>query len=311
VRRLTENKLILIVRRTRLDSLRTHYNTMEQARFCVEHLGVDFTDYIREDNRYKEAAAVAEMAMRTLGCVQVLEREFLANFIFGERDIIVVLGQDGLVANTLKYLDNQLVIGVNPDPDRWDGILLPFHVCDLSRILQEVFKGRNKTSTVTMAEAELSDGQSLYAVNDFYVGAKTHVSARYNIDVAGRTENQSSSGIIISTGLGSTGWLRSVLAGATGIAGVLGNEDLSIGTDSFAWDAECLYYAVREPFPSKVTGTSIVFGRITKPSPMRIESQMASSGVIFSDGIESDFLEFNSGAKASITVADKCGRLAV
>ena len=34
-------------------------------------------------------------------------------------DIVVVVGQDGLVANTLKYLQGQPVIAVNPD--RSDG----------------------------------------------------------------------------------------------------------------------------------------------------------------------------------------------
>jgi hypothetical protein len=38
---------------------------------------------------------------------------------------------------------------------------------------------------------------------------------------------------------------------------------------------------------------------------------MPENGVIFSDGIEADFLEFSSGMVASIGVADRCGRLVV
>jgi NAD kinase len=72
----------------------------------------------------------------------------------------------------------QLVVGVNPDPARWDGVLLPFQVKDLEKIIPEVFQGQRKTTTVTMAKGELTDGQTLYAVNDFFIGAKTHVSAR-------------------------------------------------------------------------------------------------------------------------------------
>ena len=51
---------------------------------------------------------------------------------------MVTLGQDGLVANTLKYLNGQPVVGVNPDPERWDGRLLPFRVSDLSKLMPEV-----------------------------------------------------------------------------------------------------------------------------------------------------------------------------
>src|SRR5262249_16332928 len=155
----------------------------------------------------------AESILGELGRVQRLERRYLANFVFGAADNIVVLGQDGLVANTLKYLDGQHVVGVNPDPARWDGVLLPFSVDDLAKIMPEVVARKRSIKTVTMAKATLNTGQALYAVNDLFIGQRSHVSARYRITVGGREEQQSSSGIIVSTGLGSTGWLRSIYAG--------------------------------------------------------------------------------------------------
>lgn len=312
MKRLTENKIILVVRQTRLDELIGRYNTLEQAKFYVEHLGADFTDYLKEHDQYKRSAAVAETLLQQLGRLQVLKREFLPNFLFGAEDTVVVLGQDGLVANTLKYLGQQVVVGVNPDPSRWDGILLPFKVNELSLIIPEVFRNERKIETVTMAKAELTNGQSLHAVNDFFIGAKTHVSARYSVRIGDRKENQSSSGIIVSTGLGSTGWLKSVLAGAAGIAGAATHQSIRIEEmGRFPWNAEYLCFSVREPFPSGTTGTSIVYGRINRNKPMNLESHMAGNGVIFSDGIENDFLEFNSGMRATIQLADKCGHLIV
>ena len=53
--RLTENKIILIVRKTRLDDLIARFNTEEQARFYVEHLGADFSDYKAEHLKYKNS----------------------------------------------------------------------------------------------------------------------------------------------------------------------------------------------------------------------------------------------------------------
>jgi len=312
MQRLTENKIILITRETRLDRLINRYNTLEQAKFYIEHLGVDFSDYLQEHDQYKRSVAVAETVLQQLGRVQVLKRDFLPNFTFGKADTVVVLGQDGLVAKTLKYLEQQLVIGVNPDPARWDGVLLPFQVKDLKLIIPEIFNSKRPIETVTMAKVELTNGQTLHAVNDFFIGAKTHVSARYAISIGNRQENQSSSGIIVSTGLGSTGWLKSVLAGATGIAGAMTNKSIQIEADGrFAWDAAQLRYSVREPFPSGTTGTSIVYGKITRNHPMTLESQMAGNGIIFSDGIEQDYLEFNSGMRAIVQVAEKCGHLVV
>jgi hypothetical protein len=77
------------------------------------------------------------------------------------------------------------------------------------------------------------------------------------------------------------------------------------------WRSEELIFAVREPFPSKATGTTLVFGKVSVGDPLRIESQMGENGVIFSDGMESDFLAFNSGTEALITLADKRGHIVV
>ena len=46
-----------------------------------------------------------------------------------------------------------------------------------------------------------------------------------------------------------------------------------------------------------------------KGCPLILESQMAENGVIFSDGIEKDFLEFNSGTQVVIGIAEKKGML--
>ncbi len=307
--RLTENKIILVVQPTRLEELTARFNTEGQARFYVEHLGADFSDYAHEHARYRDAVAAARVSLERLGRLQVLPRSFVPTFVFGPADTVVVLGRDGLVANVLKYLDGQPVLGVNPDPDRWDGVLLPFGVQDLPGVLPAVFAGDRPLKEVTMARVQLSTGEVLYGVNDLFIGPRSHVSARYTIEAGSRQEQQSSSGVIVSTGLGSTGWLRSILAGAAGVSGYWTKHRDAMKDGRFAWDARYLYFAVREPFPSKTTSAGLVFGKVTPQSPLRLVSQMPEHGVIFSDGIESDLLHFNSGVQATVTVADKRGRL--
>jgi hypothetical protein len=75
------------------------------------------------------------------------------------------------------------------------------------------------------------------------------------------------------------------------------------------WDAEYLYFSVREPWPSTTSAAKITFGRVTADSPLTLVSHMPEHGVIFSDGIEADYLQFNSGTQARITLADKHGNL--
>jgi NAD kinase len=308
--RSTENKIILIVRKTRLDDLIARFNTEAQAKFYIEHLGADFSDYRREHEKYNAAVQHAQRLLSRMGRLQTVDRGYITNFIFGGTDTVVVLGQDGLVANVLKYLNGQSVIGVNPDPDRWEGILLPFAVSDLSKVIPDVFSGSRPIRKVTMAKAELNNGQTLYAVNDLFIGQKSHTSARYELRIHGYSEAHSSSGIIVSTGLGSSGWFRSILTGAAGIVShISGKEIRAKQKDSFGWDATYLYFSVREPWPSKTSSAKTTFGKITENNPLTLVSQMPENGVIFSDGIENDFIEFNSGTCALISVADKKGYL--
>lgn len=315
--RLTENKIVLVTRPTRLAELVARFNTAEQARFYVEHLGADFSDYLAEDRTYRAALAAAQETLAALGRVQTLDRALVPNFLFGPEDTVVVLGQDGLVANTLKYLARQPVLGVNPDPARWDGKLLPFTVADLTRIVPEVFRRARPTTDVTMAKAALNNGQALYAVNDFFIGVRSHTSARYVIEIGDRNETHSSSGVIVSTGLGSSGWLCSLLTGAASVAlssGTAGQPPREPGAGfhvktEFAWDADYLYFTVREPFPTRSTGASVVFGKVTAAAPLTLTSLMAENGVIFSDGVEKDFIEFNSGSRVTLTLAERKGVL--
>jgi NAD kinase len=338
MQRLTESKIILVTRPTRVAELKRRFNTRSQAKFYVSHLGQDFSDYEQEDERYVASAQTTLALLETLGRVQVIDRSFLPNFAFGPEDVVVVLGQDGLVANTVKYLDGQPVVGVNPDPARWDGLLLPFRVPDLMKVIPEVLLRKRPSKAVTMAQAKLNTGETLYAVNDLFIGPRTHTSARYVIELGGQRETHSSSGVIVSTGLGSTGWLKSLLTGASAIVQSLGTDPARelqdefasavaarrtgksppalpkkrlVAKSEFAWDASHLCFTVREPFPSRTTQAGIVFGRVTSDQPLTLTSQMPENGVIFSDGIEADFLEFRSGSRAVITPADRQGCLVV
>src|SRR5215831_18101370 len=160
MRRLTDNKIILVTRPTRVAELKARFVTRAQAKFYVAHLGEDFSDYDREEEHYNSSVRGVRQTLDTLGRVQQIDRSFLPNFVFGPQDIVVVLGQDGLVANTVKYLNGQHLLAVNPDPARWDGVLLPFRPADLPAIMPEVTARRRPLARVTMAKAALNTGQA-------------------------------------------------------------------------------------------------------------------------------------------------------
>lgn len=307
MRRLSEKKVILVYRDTRLDELIRRHNTRDQAKFFVESRGDDFDIYEEEDRVLKAALSSIKAVVKETGRLQPLERELLPNFLFGPEDVVVVAGQDGLVANTLKYLDGQPLLAVNPAPDFFDGPLLQFELDEIREALEGVVSDRFKTRSVSMARAMLNDGQTLLAVNDVYIGPRLPTSLRYEIECSGRSEVQSSSGVLVSTGLGSTGWLRSVLTGAGAIAGRA--PDGGLLENGLPWDCEQLVFSVREPFPSRTTETGLVFGQIQTGERLRVTSRTAEGGIVFSDGIVNDAIEFASGSILEVTVAECRGVL--
>ncbi|MBI3715991.1 MAG: sugar kinase [Betaproteobacteria bacterium] len=306
-----DRKVVLVTRHTRLEELVTRYHTLAQARFYIEHLGADFNEYVKEHDNYLASKRTVLEVLTRHGRYQAIDRSFLPNFLFGPEDVVVALGQDGVVANIMKYLDGHPLIGVNPDPYRFDGVLLPFEPRDLAPILDDTLNDRRAHKAVTMAMARLTDSQVLYAVNDLFIGPRSHTSARYEIKLGDATEIQSSSGIIVSTGLGSTGWMKSVVTGSLAVAKSLGSKSKVPAYQPQAWDTDHLVFAVREPFPSKSSAATLIYGAITKLQPLVLASRMPENGVIFSDGIEADRLEFNAGAVAKVEVADRQGRLVV
>jgi hypothetical protein len=162
---------------------------------------------------------------------------------------------------------------------------------------------------ITLAEATLNDGQRMLAFNDFFVGIQGHVSARYVLTVGRTAEPQSSSGLIVSTGAGSSGWFSSVYNMAEGIARWMGGNPRQ--RLEVSWEDRRLLWAVREPFQSKHSGCQLVAGSLEAGERLTVESLMPERGIIFSDGVESDFLDFNSGTIAQIGCAEQQARLVV
>ncbi len=302
--------VIIIRDKTRLEQLIERFNSKAQAKFYIESSGGDFAFFELEHSTFYESLSKIKEAITRNFKLKVINRSFLPTYIFTAKDLVVVIGQDGLLANTAKYVNGLPIIGINPDIERYDGVLLKHSPGDLNRLLKNVIKGDFDTKQVTMAKATLNDGQELLAFNDFYIGADSHVSSRYSIAFNGEKEHQSSSGIIVSTGAGSTGWLSSIFNMTNNINTYQNNntEDCGLTLD---WNANKLVFVVREPFLSKMSQIKIGYGIITKNNTLKIESNMPTKGVIFSDGIESDFLNFNSGSIVEISIAAEKANLMI
>ena len=296
------NRVVIVTKPTLLEDLVRQHQTLGAARFVLESGGQSIDGYEKEDRIYKEALLKIQQQIPSDLTVAMVTREDLPNFLFRDEDLIVVCGPDGLFVNLAKYVGSQPVLTVNPDPATVAGILMLFPPSEVGRLIAKVTAGTHQIERLPLLKATVDEDRTVFGVNDVFIGRKDHVSARYTLSFAGKTEHHSSSGIIVSTGVGSTGWLRSVVTMLDRL--VEGNPSHKLSSLPDATDLE-LVFVVREPFPSPNTGTEVVTGRVTPGRPLIVHSKMPHGGYIFSDGVVEKAIEWNAGSSVVVTVGDR------
>jgi hypothetical protein len=286
-------RLVLVTRPTWLEELLERHGTLGQAKFYLDSRGQSIENLTEAHEQFHSSLRQVRQALPPEQRRAEVTRSALDRFLFAPDDVVVVIGQDGLVPNTAKYLRGQLAIGINPDPKRFEGVLCPHSpevVPELLDWLRQPARSLRVEQRV-MACARREDGQELLALNEVFVGHFSHQTARYRLQLGGREERQFSSGVICATGTGASGWARSIVL-QRGITQVL----------PFPEDP-CLSWFVREPWPSVYSGCELNFGLLNSGEAMSLTSEMAQGGVAFADGIEQDRLEFLEGQTLEITIA--------
>lgn len=288
-------RLVLVTRESDYEQLLARHATRGQADVFLRRRAQSLEGLDAQRDHVRDAVAQIRAAVPKDWRIAAVRRAELDRFLFGPEDLVVAVGQDGLVANVAKYLSGQPVIGVNADPARNPGILVPHKPGEVAAMLALHAVGKLGTESRTMVQAELDDGQRLLALNEVFVGHASHQSARYTIAYAGREEAQSSSGVIVATGTGATGWALSI-SRATGVSIDLRPDD------------RAAVFLAREPWPSLATGVGIASGRIAAGDILLLVSRMNEGGVVFADGMEGDRLDFAWGRTLRVSISDRALR---
>lgn len=279
-------RAVFVTRETDYELLLARHATREQARFFLETRGQKLAEIEARHERFVEVLRQARTAVPSEWRQTLVRRSDFDRFLFGPEDVVVAVGQDGLVANVAKYLDGQPVLGVNPAPDLYDGVLASIAPERLAKLLPASIHADVALERRTMVEALLENGERILALNEVFIGHRSHQSARYRISVDASEENHSSSGLIVASGTGATGWARSIME-ASGLHVSLDPEEKAIA------------YFVREPFPSVATGTDLRAGKLGNGG-LAITSRMNEGGTIFADGMEQDRIAFDWGRHLTV-----------
>ena len=285
-------RAVVVHRRTELDELLGRHGTRQQAAFFLSTRGRSLDEVELRHAAQQSALQVVSSSIPLDWRRGMVERSDLDRFVFGPEDVVVAVGQDGLVANVAKYLSEQIVVGLNPEPKRNPGVLVAHPPEAAARLLTQAARrdAIARAQARMMVEAIVDDGQSLRALNEIFIGHPSHQSARYRIETAdGRVERQSSSGVLVGTGTGATGWCRSVWL----------ERHSSMRLPEPKERRLCWF--VREAWPSPATGTDCTQGELDLDDELAITAE--SDLVVFGDGIESDSLHLGWGQRVMLRQA--------
>lgn len=295
------DRVVLVVKPTRLEELVREHHTEGAARFALESRGQSIEEMRRESAAY--AAALAEVRRQIPSDIPttLVQRESLPHVLLREKDVIVAVGPDGLIANLAQYVKDQPIVGVNPDPRTVQGVLMSWSPSQVGAVCAALQKGTHKVEKLPLARALLDDGRVLWALNEIFIGRRDQAGARYEIEFKSVKERQLSSGLFVSTGVGTTAWLSSVvnMLSALMVEGSHALQNLPHRTTSE------LVFLVREPFKLPDTKVSLVTGRVVPSSTLVVRSEMPRGGCIFSDGILEKAIEFNAGTTVTVTVGER------
>ncbi len=295
-------RAVVVHRRSELDLLLARHGTRGQAEFFLRSRGRDLAAVQARHDALQQALTQVDGAIPGGWRRAGVEREDLPRLRFDPEDVVLAVGQDGLVANVAKYVADQPVIGVDPEPGVNPGVLVKHRAAGVAELLAAVQAGTAAVERRCMVEVALDDGQGLRALNELYIGDAGHQSARYRLfapsadaaraaDVAGAAggERQSSSGVLIGTGTGATGWCASLARDRTAPPALPGPLE------------EALAWFVREAWPSPATGTAWTQGRLESGDALRLVAE--GDLVVFGDGLESDRLRVGWGQQIVVRTA--------
>lgn len=216
----------------------------------------------------------------------VMEYSSLKKEMLNDVDLVLTLGGDGTFVKAANLIENSYILGINAEPEKSEGALTTITLGEITK-LQEIQKNNFQIKEFQRIDIKLN-GKLLdeKAINEVYLGTETQFhSSRYKITFQNKTEEQRSSGILVSTGTGSKAWF------------------CSAGGEPFDCDEKKLKFVVREPyFGKRVFTPTVLKGDLFENEKIVIESTRDFGGII---SINDSIYQFNLNSIAEISLSKK------
>lgn len=196
-------------------------------------------------------------------------------------DLIITVGGDGTLLNAQAHVTNQLVLGVNSNPEVSVGRFCCVGPTELPKALDLLVKGQADVRLLNRMSIAAGQARAILALNDLLICHRNPAAMSHYTLTAGRvTEHQRSSGIWVSTAAGSTGAIQSA-----------GGKPMPLLSRDLQYKPRELYWKKNRPY--KLSG-----GRVSGSTGMSVTSHM-EDGMIYVDGSRV-VIPFTYGKRVSI-----------
>ncbi len=284
------SKIIIVRRWSKLEwELHKKNTTQEKILDHYEKMGLKdkkWSSHLDQMNSFNKLEAF-------LNYPKVLEGEPLQKADLCGMQLVIILGGDGYFSYVSHYIDDQLVIGVKADPKKSSAVLYELDVDDFINFYPMLLQGNFTIANWTRLRAVINAKPiKELSLSDIFVGARLSVDmSRYVIYYKGVQEEQKTSGILVSTGTGSTGWWKKLNL----------TQQRRMGT--FARTSRTARFVVRDEPSSRLSGYKIVSGKIKPDEVLKIRS-LVDDGVVSPDSYSSLMYPFPAGDTVEISISD-------
>jgi len=163
-------------------------------------------------------------------------------------EFVISIGGDGTALSASHFTFELPLLAVNSNPKKSEGVLTTININELEKKLEEIKKDNFETEKLERIEAEINGKKIDFpALNEIFIAnEKAYLVSKYKIKIKENAEEQRSSGLIFSTGTGSTAWFKSA------------------GGKPFKPDARHIKMIVREPYFGKLKKFEILEAEINE-----------------------------------------------
>lgn len=207
---------------------------------------------------------------------------------YSDFDMVITVGGDGTFLEAARYVQDQVVLGVNSDTEWSIGRLCSFTADTLEEAMDEIVSGKRTFHVLNRLVLNVNDApHGIHFLNDILIAHSNPASlSRYILQIGDACEEQRGSGIWIATATGSTSAIHS--AGGTVLPS----------------DSRQIQYMPRELYQGWNNGVYNLRGGILSPETRIFLTSLMAEGMIFIDGSHQR-LAFGVSEKIMISQSEK------